>query len=235
MEYTDEDVNNFRFAQELEFVSCLSSPDYLKWLHKEGLFEDPAFIRYLNYLLYWTKIPYSSFIQYPVSLRYLRALQDEKFRNNLKNDKAIELLWRQQNVGWLVTEQTPQDPDDLEREHKQREQEAIKATDDQIEQCKKDKERNDAFLQENVRLIQEEAGDDDNDDDEDDNYGDRSYRGSGSGGKRDRDGKKKGWTVNDAFKKKERTATTNVQNNQNATNKNAGQVFSTAAQQRKRN
>lgn len=78
-----DEADRKRFVLELEFVQCLSNPDYLQCkyktisrclilkniyntiflgLEKEGYYKDPSFIRYLRYLLYWCNPPYSSYL-----------------------------------------------------------------------------------------------------------------------------------------------------------------------------
>ena len=48
-----EELEKTRFQREREFLSFLANPDYLRWLSDEGYFDDPRFIRYLKYMLYW--------------------------------------------------------------------------------------------------------------------------------------------------------------------------------------
>lgn len=185
-------------------------------LHKENYFDDPAFINYLKYLLYWTKMPYSSFIQfvvvifmfyffrYPHSLRFLQALQDPKFRENLKDDKSIDLLWRQKNISWMIVEQTPWDPEELQKDYVKREEEMNKVVDDQIEQNKRNMERFQTFFQKNIELIQ----------DDDDENEQEIIAGIPTGKKiSDRQkGERKGWSVNDAFRKRTHVSNQQAQN-----------------------
>lgn len=51
-----------RFQQDLEFVQCLASAEYLNWLAQARHFDDPAFLAYLQYLQYWQRPEYSHFI-----------------------------------------------------------------------------------------------------------------------------------------------------------------------------
>ncbi|EEA07149.1 SOH1 family protein [Cryptosporidium muris RN66] len=96
-----DEADRKRFVLELEFVQCLSNPDYLQWLEKEGYYKDPSFIRYLKYLLYWCNPPYSSYLSYPHCLRLLKALQSPSFRAKLSNDEAIQTIRDQQSFQWV--------------------------------------------------------------------------------------------------------------------------------------
>ena len=63
---TDADVkaaNRARFELELEFVQALANPFYLHSLAQQNILEQPAFINYLNYLLYFKEKDYAKFIQ----------------------------------------------------------------------------------------------------------------------------------------------------------------------------
>ena len=70
-EYTNEQGNFIRFQYELEFVQMLSNPNYLECISlinidllHNGYFEDPAFINFLKYLLYWKQPEYTRFLMY---------------------------------------------------------------------------------------------------------------------------------------------------------------------------
>lgn len=69
-------VNRARFELELEFVQALANPFYLHSLAQQNFFEQPAFINYLEYLLYWKEKEYARFIQY-VSHIHLRVFECE--------------------------------------------------------------------------------------------------------------------------------------------------------------
>jgi hypothetical protein len=56
-------VNRARFELELEFVQALANPYYLHSLAQQNIFEQPAFINYLKYLLYWKEKDYARFLQ----------------------------------------------------------------------------------------------------------------------------------------------------------------------------
>lgn len=49
-------------------------------LAQNRFFEDPAFVKYLQYLQYWKRPEYAKFIVYPHCLHFLDLLQDEQFR-----------------------------------------------------------------------------------------------------------------------------------------------------------
>jgi mediator of RNA polymerase II transcription subunit 31 len=103
--------NSARFTLELEFVLCLSHPNYLQYLanaHRHLLIEpttqagvpkDPdseaaCFARYLAYLYkYWCTPEYSQYLTYPVAtLRNLELLQNKQFREDLIKPEVIEKL-----------------------------------------------------------------------------------------------------------------------------------------------
>ena len=93
--------NDNRFIRELEFVQCLSNPRYLVFLAGQNYFNDPCFIRYLKYLLYWDTPKYSHYIRYPQTLFYLHMLQKKEFRdfianpnNMMVNDIQSYLYWQ---------------------------------------------------------------------------------------------------------------------------------------------
>ena len=56
-------VNRARFEVELEFVQSLANPYYLHSLAQQNVLDQPAFINFLQYLLYWTEKDYARFIQ----------------------------------------------------------------------------------------------------------------------------------------------------------------------------
>lgn len=56
-------ANRARFELELEFVQALANPYYLHSLAQQNIFEKPAFVNYLKYLLYWKEKDYARFIQ----------------------------------------------------------------------------------------------------------------------------------------------------------------------------
>lgn len=56
-------VNRARFELELEFVQALANPYYLHSLAQQNILEQPAFINFLEYLLYFKEKDYARFIQ----------------------------------------------------------------------------------------------------------------------------------------------------------------------------
>jgi len=73
-----------RFELELEFVSMLASPPYLSHLAGNKTLQQPEFVNYLSYLLYWTRDPYVQYLSFPgPTLRILELLQEESFRRDV--------------------------------------------------------------------------------------------------------------------------------------------------------
>ena len=57
-------ANRARFELELEFVQALANPFYLHSLAQQNILEQPAFVNFLKYLLYFKEKDYARFIQY---------------------------------------------------------------------------------------------------------------------------------------------------------------------------
>ena len=57
-------ANRPRFELELEFVQALANPFYLHSLAQQNILEQPAFVNFLKYLLYFKEKDYARFIQY---------------------------------------------------------------------------------------------------------------------------------------------------------------------------
>src|SRR6266700_7762312 len=57
------EANRTKFELELEFVQALANPYYLHSLAQQNILEQPAFVSYLKYLLYWKEKDYARFIQ----------------------------------------------------------------------------------------------------------------------------------------------------------------------------
>lgn len=89
-----------RFRMELEFVQCLCNPYYLHHLHQEGYFDDPEFLKFLDYLEYWRAPKYSKYLLYPQCLNILGLLKSESFVKSLADLQAVELLVGQQYLRW---------------------------------------------------------------------------------------------------------------------------------------
>jgi len=60
-------ANREKFELELEFVQSLANPYYLHSLAQQNILDQPAFINYLEYLLYWKEKDYARFIQFVYS------------------------------------------------------------------------------------------------------------------------------------------------------------------------
>jgi mediator of RNA polymerase II transcription subunit 31 len=56
-------ANRARFELELEFVQSLANPFYLHSLAQQNILDQPAFVNFLKYLLYWKEKNYARFIQ----------------------------------------------------------------------------------------------------------------------------------------------------------------------------
>ena len=65
--------NRQRFELELEFVQALANPFYLHSLAQQGIFSQPTFVNYLEYLLYWKEKEYARFIQWVLLSPHLLA------------------------------------------------------------------------------------------------------------------------------------------------------------------
>ncbi|WWC96438.1 hypothetical protein V866_003306 [Kwoniella sp. B9012] len=90
----EQEENLIRFQAELEFIQCLSNPQYLHSLATQGYFGKETFINYLKYLEYWRKPQYVKFIVYPTSLIYLTVLQSSLFRERLADPVFVNELIR---------------------------------------------------------------------------------------------------------------------------------------------
>lgn len=85
---------------ELEFVQCLANPHYLNWLAQNKYFDDPAFVKYLEYLQYWRHPEYAKLILYPHCLLFLELVQSSEFRKAVANNKVAEFIHVQQYFFW---------------------------------------------------------------------------------------------------------------------------------------
>ena len=73
-----------------QFVQSLGNPYYLNHLASQKLLQDPSFIAYLRYLLYFTKPEYTKYILYPgPTLRALELLQHERFRQDILSPETV--------------------------------------------------------------------------------------------------------------------------------------------------
>lgn len=62
-------ANRAKFELELEFVQSLANPFYLHSLAQQGILNQPAFVNFLKYLLYWKEKDYARFILFVLSHR----------------------------------------------------------------------------------------------------------------------------------------------------------------------
>jgi mediator of RNA polymerase II transcription subunit 31 len=69
---SNEDL--YRFFQEAEFVQALANIDYVLWLANEGCFTDPAFVNFLEYLLYFRIPEFSIHLSFPRGVQILELL-----------------------------------------------------------------------------------------------------------------------------------------------------------------
>ncbi|KDR75308.1 hypothetical protein GALMADRAFT_226969 [Galerina marginata CBS 339.88] len=94
-------ANRARFELELEFVQALANPFYLHSLAQQNILEQPAFIHFLEYLLYFKEKDYARFIHYPHALHHLELLQHAQFRSQMKKDEFLrEYLHQKQFDHW---------------------------------------------------------------------------------------------------------------------------------------
>ncbi|KAK2467852.1 hypothetical protein APHAL10511_000147 [Amanita phalloides] len=101
-------ANRARFELELEFVQALANPFYLHSLAQQNILEQPAFVNYLKYLLYFKEKDYARFIHYPHALHHLELLQHPQFRARLKNDEFFrEYLHQKQFDHWRTWRDAP--------------------------------------------------------------------------------------------------------------------------------
>lgn len=89
----------FRFFQEAEFVQCLANVDYVLWLSKQGFFQKPEFINFLEYLQYFALPEYSIHLTYGKGVQILSLLLNPKVRDTLSADPLafrriiLDQLW----------------------------------------------------------------------------------------------------------------------------------------------
>ncbi|KAF9793393.1 SOH1-domain-containing protein [Thelephora terrestris] len=99
--------NRIRFELELEFVQALANPYYLHSLAQQGILNQPAFVNYLQYLLYWKEKEYARFVQYPHALHHLELLQHAQFRSEISKDEWREFLNQKQFHHWRTWRYPP--------------------------------------------------------------------------------------------------------------------------------
>eukprot|EP00871_Galdieria_phlegrea_P003568 jgi/Galph1/4211/GphlegSOOS_G2857.1 len=89
-----------RFELELELVESLANPMYIHFLAQNGILDDPSFQRYLQYLQYWHKQPYVSYVEFPHGLTFLKLLQKQSFRQAMKRPEFALMVYQQQGLHW---------------------------------------------------------------------------------------------------------------------------------------
>jgi mediator of RNA polymerase II transcription subunit 31 len=71
-------------------VQCLENPLYLQHLASQKLFDDPAFVAYLDYLRYFQRPEYITFLLYPgPTLDALELVQNEQFRKDILSPEIV--------------------------------------------------------------------------------------------------------------------------------------------------
>ncbi|KAJ7350330.1 SOH1-domain-containing protein [Mycena olivaceomarginata] len=95
-------INRARFELELEFVQALANPYYLHSLAQQNILDQPAFISFLEYLLYFKEKDYARFIHYPHALHHLELLQRPQFRADMRQDEYRDMLNQKQFDHWLT-------------------------------------------------------------------------------------------------------------------------------------
>lgn len=94
-----------RILIELEFVQNLSNVKYLHYLALNKYFDDPAFMRFLEYLQYWKEPQYSKYLLFPQSLAFLDALvYNTTFRRELVFPQFVDFVHRQQGLHWQYSD-----------------------------------------------------------------------------------------------------------------------------------
>ena len=95
--------NQLRFELELEFVSLLSNPYYLRSLAQNGYFDENNsnnILNYIKYLQYWHSPEYIIYLEHPHCLYFLEMLMNSSFRAALLDENYINLLHSQQYWHW---------------------------------------------------------------------------------------------------------------------------------------
>jgi mediator of RNA polymerase II transcription subunit 31 len=73
-------ANRARFELELEFVQALANPFYLHSLAQQNILEQPAFVNFLEYLLYFKEKDYARFIQYVCTIWNIISSRSQYFK-----------------------------------------------------------------------------------------------------------------------------------------------------------
>ena len=65
-----------------------------------GVLEDPAFVKYLEYLRYWEQPQYAKFVHYPHAFYFLEQLRRPEFRKAMQNPRLAEAAHGHQFWHW---------------------------------------------------------------------------------------------------------------------------------------
>ncbi|WPK25188.1 hypothetical protein PUMCH_002492 [Australozyma saopauloensis] len=103
-----------RWEVELEFVQSLANIQYVNYLAQSEYFNDPTFIAYLEYLMYWKDEKYSRYLVYPNCLHILTLLQSEEFRKSVVNPEFMNALMNDMVKRWQQPEETGQEKNGTE-------------------------------------------------------------------------------------------------------------------------
>ncbi|KIK09327.1 hypothetical protein K443DRAFT_671822 [Laccaria amethystina LaAM-08-1] len=104
-------ANRAKFELELEFLQALANPFYLHSLAQQNYLEQPSFINFLEYLLYFKEKDYARFVHYPHALHHLELLQHSSFRSKMKKDEFFrEFLHQKQFDHWRTWRELLNDP-----------------------------------------------------------------------------------------------------------------------------
>ncbi|KAL4482269.1 hypothetical protein ABPG72_018050 [Tetrahymena utriculariae] len=79
-----------RFQLDLEFVNMLANPYYIFQLQEYDYFSNERFLNYLKYLSYFKQPEYFKFVKYPLGIKMLDLIQQEKFIEKFSNN-GIEI------------------------------------------------------------------------------------------------------------------------------------------------
>ena len=64
------------------------------------MLEDPAFVKYLEYLRYWEQPQYAKFVHYPHAFYFLEQLRRPEFRKAMQNPRLAEAAYGHQFWHW---------------------------------------------------------------------------------------------------------------------------------------
>jgi mediator of RNA polymerase II transcription subunit 31 len=85
---------------DLEFIQCLSNPQYLQFLAQQRILQEECFINYLEYLQYFQDPQYSKYVVFPYCLQLLDYLMQAPFREALASAETANFLHEKQYKHW---------------------------------------------------------------------------------------------------------------------------------------